>query len=51
MRVPAYPIKKGHLGEIDQHKTNLFTRYTGDRAEKVDKMLGIDYDLYHAMNM
>ena len=30
---------------------NVFTRYTGDRAARLDKMLGVDYDLYHALNM
>ena len=51
MRVPSYPIKKGHLDELDKNRHNVFCRYTGDRAEKIDKMLGIDYDLYHALNM
>ena len=51
MRVPAWPIKKGHLDELDKHKYNVFCRYSGDRAANIDKMLGIDYDLYHALNM
>ena len=50
-RVPQFPIRKGHLDELDKNKTNLFTRYTGDRDENLDKKLGIDYDLYHALNM
>ena len=51
MRVPSYPIYKGHLDELDKNKQNVFTRYSGDRAAKIDQMLGIDYDLYHALNM
>ena len=51
MRVPSYPIYKGHLDELDKNKSNVFTRYSGDRAAKIDQMLGIDYDLYHALNM
>ena len=28
-----------------------FTRYDGDRAATLDKKLGIDYNLYNALNM
>ena len=31
-RVPSYPIAKGHLAELDQHKQAKFTRFDGDRA-------------------
>ena len=51
MRVPKWPISKGHLAELDHHKTAQFTRYEGERAKEIDKKLGIDYSVYHAMNM
>mmetsp|Transcript_5519 Transcript_5519/g.7381 ORF Transcript_5519/g.7381 Transcript_5519/m.7381 type:complete len:211 (+) Transcript_5519:709-1341(+) len=51
MRVPQWPIKKDHLSQLDNHKTALFTRYDGDRAAMIDKKLGIDYNLYNALNM
>ena len=50
-RVPSYPIHKGHLSELDHNKTALFTRHEGDRAAVIDKKLGVDYPLYHALNM
>jgi len=28
-----------------------FTRMEGDRAQTIDKKLGIDYHLYNALNM
>ena len=46
-----WPIPKGHLKELDNHFTAQFTRFTGDKAQKVDKMHGIDYSLYNALNM
>ena len=43
MRVPSYPIKKEHLKVLDNFKDLQFTRYHGDRAEVLDKKLGIDH--------
>ena len=51
MRYSQYPVKKGHLGELDNNMTMKFTRYDGDRAATLDKKLGIDYNLYNALNM
>ncbi len=51
MRYSQYPVKKGHLGELDNNRTMRFTRYDGDRAATLDKKLGIDYNLYNALNM
>lgn len=51
MRVPKYPIQKEILGVLDKHRTAQFTRYEGDRAAAIDKKLGIDYNLYNALNM
>ena len=46
MRVDSYPIAKGHIQTFDKSKNNLFTRYTGERAAKVDKDLNVDPQLY-----
>lgn len=51
MRVPGWPITKEHLGVIDKNKTAQFTRYEGQRALDLDHRLGVDYELYHALNM
>jgi len=51
MRVSSYPIKKEHLQVLDANKTLQFTRYLGDRATTIDKKLGIDSNLYNALNM
>lgn len=46
-----HPIPKHHLKSIDKHKTTLFTKLEGDRAHDLDRKLGLDYELYHAMNL
>ena len=51
MRVSSYPIKKEHIGSIDKNKTALFTRMNIERSADLDKKLGIDYNLYHSLNM
>lgn len=50
-RFAQYPVQKGHLGELDSNRTMKFTRMEGDRAQTIDKKLGIDYHLYNALNM
>ena len=39
------------LQQLDQHKTAMFTRFEGDRAACLDKKLGVDYQMYNALNM
>lgn len=51
MRVPEYPIPKHHLAQLDNQTTAQFTRFDGDRAEVIDKKLGVFYDCYHSLNM
>ena len=51
MRVPTWPIKKDHVKVFDKNKQNMFTRAHGARAAEMDKKLGVDYDVYHALNM
>ena len=51
MRVPSYPIQKDHVAAIDKNKNALFTRHHGERASEIDRKLGIDYQLYNALNM
>lgn len=51
VRVPSYPIKKGHLKVLDDFRDLQFTKYNGDRAEMIDKKLGIDHSVYNTMNM
>ena len=46
-----FPIQKDHVVAFDKHKTAMFTRHHGERASEIDKKLGIDYNLYHALNM
>ena len=46
-----YPKGKDHLGVIDKNVTTLFTRHSGERASQIDKRLGVDYDIYHQLNM
>jgi len=46
-----YPKNRGHLDVINKNTTNQFTRYTGTGALQIDRRLGIDYDLYHQLNM
>lgn len=46
-----YPKHKDHLKVIDKNVTNQFTRHSGERAAHIDKRLGIDYDIYHQLNM
>lgn len=36
---------------LDKHKTAQFTRFEGDRAAQLDHKLGVDYQLYNALNM
>ena len=50
-RVPVWPIQKDHVKAWDKNKTAMFTRHHGERAAEVDRKLGIDYQLYHAMNL
>ena len=50
-RVPSFPIQKDHVVAFDKNKTAMFTRHHGERAELMDKKLGVDYQLYHALNM
>ena len=45
--VATYPIKKGHLKDIDDFRTAQFTRFEGDRAAVLDAKLGADYNLYN----
>ena len=49
--VSTYPVQKVHIREIDNNRNSQFTRGEGDRAAVLDKKLGIDYDLYNALNM
>lgn len=49
--VSAYPIVKNHVKAFDKNKTALFTRLHGERAAEIDRKLGIDYTLYHSLNM
>ena len=49
--VDSFPIKKDHVLTFDKNKTALFTRYTGTRAALLDRKLGLDYDVYHALNL
>lgn len=51
MRVAEYPIQKHHLVELDKNRTTQFTRHEGDRSAQIDRRLGIDYQLYNAMNL
>ena len=51
MRVPQWPIRKEHLTQLDQHKTALFTRHEYERSAMLDQKLGVDYQLYNALNM
>ena len=46
-----YPKGKDHLKVIDKNVTSRFTRFTGERAAQIDNRLGIDYDIYHQLNM
>ena len=50
-QVSSYPIQKEHVKAFDNNKTALFTRHHGARAAEMDKKMGVDYQLYHAMNM
>ena len=45
-----FPIKKNHLIELDKNRTTMFPGFEGSRAAEIDKKLGIDYSVYHAMN-
>ena len=49
--VDSFPIKKDHVTHFDKNKTALFTRLTGTRAALLDQKLGVDYDIYHALNL
>ena len=51
MQVAIYPVPKDYITSIDKQKAGLFTKFEGDRASTLDKKLGIDYNMYHAMNM
>ena len=46
-----FPIRKKHVNSIDLNRTSVFPQTTGLRAAALDQKLGIDYDMYHAMNM
>ena len=39
------------LAQLDQHKSAMFTRFEGERAAQLDKKLGVDYQVYNALNM
>ena len=51
MQIAVYPVPKEYISGIDRHKTTLFTMNEGDRASTLDKKLGVDYNMFHAMNM
>ena len=51
MQIAVYPVPKEYITGIDRHRTTLFTSNEGDRASTIDKKLGIDYQMFHAMNM
>ena len=44
--IQEFPVTKNHVTYFDKNKTNRFCRFTGASAEKTDKDLGIDYDIY-----
>ncbi len=50
-RAVSYPINKEHVKLWDKNKTAQFVRHHGERSAVVDKRMGIDYDIYHALNM
>jgi hypothetical protein len=49
--IEDFPVKKEHVRKIDSNKNNRFPGSTGMRASVLDKKLGIDYQIYSALNM
>lgn len=45
-----HPIDRVYVRKFDKNRDNRFPQTTGSRAASLDRKLGIDYDLFHAMN-
>ena len=50
-RAVSFPIDKPHVQYFDKNRTNLFVRSTGERAQIMDKRLGVDYKVYQSLNL
>jgi hypothetical protein len=48
--IENHPIDRVHVRKFDKNINNRFPQTTGSRAESLDRKLGIDYDVFHAMN-
>ena len=48
--IDSHPIDRLHVRKFDKNRDNRFPQTTGVRAESLDRKLGIDYDIFHAMN-
>jgi hypothetical protein len=49
--IEEFPVNKEHVRKIDSNRNNRFPGSTGMRAASLDKKLGIDYQVYTALNM